>query len=56
LPVNKIGEFETAIIPFVKQNHPELLDSIKKESKISDELNKKLKEVILPSFLKSFAA
>ncbi len=56
LPVNKIGEFEDAIIPYVKQNHPELLDSIKKESKISDDLNKKLKEVIMPGFLKSFAA
>ena len=55
LPVNKIGEFETAIIPFVKQNHPDVLDTIKKESKINDDLSKKLKEVVMPAFLKGFA-
>lgn len=55
LPVNKIGDFETAIIPFIKQSHPDVLDTIKKEAKISDDLNKKLKEVVFPGFLKTFA-
>jgi len=55
LPVNKVGDFEKAIIPFVKSNHPELLETIKKEGKISDEMIKKLKEEIMPNFLKSFA-
>ena len=55
LPVNKIGDFEAAIIPYVKQNHPEVLETIKKEAKISDDLNKKFKEVVFPGFLKSFA-
>lgn len=54
LPVNRVGEFEHAIIPYVKQHHPELLESIQKDGKISDDLNKKLKEVIMPGFLKSF--
>jgi F-type H+-transporting ATPase subunit alpha len=56
LPVNKVGEFESAIIPYVKQNYPELLESIKKESKISDDLNKRLKEEIMPSFVKQFTS
>lgn len=55
LPVNKVGDFEEAIIPYVKANHPEVIESIKTEAKISDDLNKKLKEVVFPGFLKSFA-
>ena len=55
LPVNKIGEFEKAIIPYVKTQHPDVLESIKTERKISDSLNQKLKETVFPSFLKQFA-
>jgi F-type H+-transporting ATPase subunit alpha len=55
LPVNKVGDFENAIIPYVKSNHGDVLELIKKEGKINDDLNKKLKEVVFPSFLKSFA-
>ncbi|KAI3654457.1 hypothetical protein MP228_001176 [Amoeboaphelidium protococcarum] len=56
LPVNKVGEFEKAIIPFVKSQYPELIDGIKKDGKISDDMNKKLKDTIMPNFLKTFAA
>eukprot|EP00158_Paraphelidium_tribonemae_P003920 Partr_v1_DN26465_c0_g1_i2_m23721 putative Produces ATP from ADP in the presence of a proton gradient across the membrane (By similarity) len=54
LPVNKVGEFEKAIIPYMKAQHPEVIEGIKKDGKISDDLNKSLKETIFPGFLKTF--
>lgn len=55
LPVNKINAFEAAVIPFVKQQYPDVLAQIKKEAKISDALGQQLKETVMPAFLKSFA-
>lgn len=55
LPVNKVGEFEQAIIPYVKQSFPHVLETISKEGKINDELNKQLRDEIMPNFVKSFA-
>jgi len=54
LPVARVGEFEQALIPYIKQSHPDVLELIKKENKINDDLNKKLKEDIMPSFVKQF--
>lgn len=55
LPVNKINAFEAAVIPFVKQQYPDVMAQIKKEGKISDALGQQLKETVMPAFLKSFA-
>lgn len=53
LDVKKVGLFESKLIPFIQQNHQDVFESIRKEGSISDELNKKLKD-ILGKFVASF--
>ncbi|TPX64451.1 H+-transporting two-sector ATPase [Spizellomyces sp. 'palustris'] len=54
IPVNKVTQFEAAVIPYVQANAPEIFEAIKKENAISPETDKKIKEM-LGSFAKDFA-
>ncbi|KAJ3130461.1 Alpha subunit of the F1 sector of mitochondrial F1F0 ATP synthase [Nowakowskiella sp. JEL0407] len=54
IPVEKITSFEAALIPYVQSNAPEIFESIKKEGKVTEETEKKIKTV-LGDFAKSFA-
>ncbi|KAJ3081510.1 ATP synthase subunit alpha, mitochondrial [Quaeritorhiza haematococci] len=54
IPVNRVTAFEEALVPYVQQNAPEIFESIKKENKITDEVDAKIKKV-LEEFTKSFA-
>lgn len=51
--VKRIGELEAALIPFVQSSHPDIFATIKKENKISPELEAKIKSA-LRDFLKTF--
>jgi len=53
LDVKKVGLFESKLIPHIQQNHPEVFEFIRKEGAISDDLNKKMKD-ILGKFVSSF--
>jgi F-type H+-transporting ATPase subunit alpha len=46
LPPSKVIDFETKMLQMVRDEFPELRDSIKKTKEISDDVSKKLKEVI----------
>ena len=50
IPVNKVHEFEAKAVAAIKANHPEFLQEIVKEKKISEELEQKLLK-----FYESFA-
>ncbi|KAI8812073.1 P-loop containing nucleoside triphosphate hydrolase protein [Cladochytrium replicatum] len=54
VPVNKIGSFEKALIPFIQANYPEIFESVKTEGKISPEIETKIKSA-LNDFTKQFA-
>ena len=41
IPVNKVHEFESKALDAIKANHPEFLQEIVKEKKISEELEQK---------------
>lgn len=53
LDVKKVTSFEAKLVPYIQNNHPDILESIRKEGQIGDELNKKMKEAI-GKFLTSF--
>jgi F-type H+-transporting ATPase subunit alpha len=53
LEVKKVTEFEAKLIPYIQNNNQEILDEIRTEGQISDDLNKKIKEVIA-KFLTTF--
>lgn len=53
LDVKKVTSFEAKLIPYIQNNYPDILESIRKEGQISDELNKRMKEAI-GKFLTSF--
>ncbi|KAL2176063.1 P-loop containing nucleoside triphosphate hydrolase protein [Thermothelomyces heterothallicus CBS 202.75] len=53
VPVNKIQQWETDFLAHLKTNEAELMATIEKEGAISQELEKKLREII-PAFIKSF--
>jgi len=55
LEQSRILDFEAQLLPFMISNHSDILESIRKEEKITDETDKKLKE-ILPKFLQQFTA
>ncbi|MBR2364479.1 MAG: F0F1 ATP synthase subunit alpha, partial [Lentisphaeria bacterium] len=42
LPLNKVKDYEERALASIKANHPEFLEEIRKEHKISDELDAKL--------------
>lgn len=53
IDVKKVTKFERMLIPFIEENHPHLLEEIRKEEKISDDLKDKIKGA-LGEFVKSF--
>ncbi len=53
LPVNKVREFEDALLRHIRESHPDILESIRNEKQISDANGVKLKDVVT-AFAKSF--
>jgi F-type H+-transporting ATPase subunit alpha len=54
LPVNKVRDFEDALLRHIRESHADILDSIRNEKQISDATGAKLKDVV-SAFAKSFA-
>jgi F-type H+-transporting ATPase subunit alpha len=54
LPVNKVREFEDALLRHIREGHADILDSIRNEKQITDATGAKLKDVVT-AFAKSFA-
>ena len=55
LPVNRILDFESQFLPFISNNHADLLEDIRSKEKVTDETDAKLKEIV-PKFLESFVS
>lgn len=53
MPVSKIKEFESAYLKHMRSSHSGLLDTIKKEGRVSDQTDASLKEA-LSKFLETF--
>lgn len=53
LDVKRVTEFEKKLIPFVRTHHPDVLERIRKEGEIKDDLNSKMKAAIA-EFLTTF--
>lgn len=51
--VRRVVEFEQSFLPYLTQNHQPLLDTIRNEGKLSDEAEKKLRQVTT-DFVKTF--
>jgi F-type H+-transporting ATPase subunit alpha len=54
LPVNKVRDFEDGLLRLIRESHADILDAIRTEKQISDEVGNKLKNVVA-GFAKSFA-
>ena len=54
LPVSKVGEFEKALLLFMRDEHKDLLDEIRAKKELSEEIKGKLKKAI-DTFAKNFA-
>lgn len=54
IPVQRIVEFENKFLPHMTSDHSDILNSIRDDGKISEDMEKKLKSVI-GDFVKSFA-
>ena len=46
VPVNKIREFESDLLAFVKEKHPQLRDNVVTKKKIDDDFGSELKKII----------
>lgn len=55
IAVEDINRFEKELISFAKSNYPDVLESIKKEKKLSDELTEKM-EKLVEDFKKQFSS
>ena len=55
LPVSAVGRFEEELLRFMREDHADILDTIRKEKKLSEEIETKLKGAI-DRFAKSFSA
>jgi len=55
LDINKVLDYEKALIPYLSSNHPEILEEIKTKLSISPELDAKIKKV-LGDFVKTFTS
>jgi F-type H+-transporting ATPase subunit alpha len=55
VPVNKIADFQTALIGKLKSSHPEVLDGIRKEKQLTKEIEEGLKKA-LDEQVSAFAA
>ena len=53
VPIQKIGEYEKSLLNFVKSSYKDILEEIANKKQISDELKKKMSEVI-QKFTESF--
>jgi len=53
LEVKKVTDFEAKLLPFIRNNNPEILEEIRSKGEISDELNKSIKDAI-SKFLTTF--
>ncbi|TPX49194.1 H+-transporting two-sector ATPase [Synchytrium endobioticum] len=53
IPVNRVTAFEAGVIPYVQANASDIFESIQKEGKITEDIEKKIKTV-LGDFAKSF--
>ncbi|MFT4967689.1 MAG: F-type H+-transporting ATPase subunit alpha [Candidatus Deianiraeaceae bacterium] len=53
IPVEKIKEYENNLINFIRTNHKNILNTIAKEQKISDDLKKEISDII-QKFTESF--
>ncbi len=54
IPVNKVTAFESALIPYVQTNAPDIFEAIKKDGQIKPDTDKRIKQV-LGDFVKSFS-
>ncbi|WP_038035507.1 F0F1 ATP synthase subunit alpha [Thermopetrobacter sp. TC1] len=54
LPVEKVGEFEKGLLTFMREKHPEILETIRTEKELTDETMAKLREAV-EAFAKAFA-
>ena len=54
LPVVKVRDFEDGLLRLMRESHADILDAIRTEKQISDEVGNKLKNVVA-GFAKSFA-
>ncbi len=54
LPVDKVGEFEQGLLTFMREKHPEILETIRIEKELTDETTAKLREAV-ETFAKAFA-
>jgi F-type H+-transporting ATPase subunit alpha len=52
-PVGDIGRYESEMLSYVRNEHPEILASIKSSGKLEDDVRKKL-EIALDAFAKVF--
>ncbi len=53
LDVKKVTSFEAKLVPYIQNNHPEILEEIRTKGEISEELNQKMKDA-LSKFLTTF--
>jgi F-type H+-transporting ATPase subunit alpha len=54
LPVNRVREFETGLLTFLRSEHKHLLDSIRTEGQLTDPIRAEMKSV-LDRYAKNFA-
>ncbi len=54
LPVEKVGAFEQGLLTFMREKHPEILETIRTEKELTDETTAKLREAV-EAFAKAFA-
>ena len=54
LPVDKVGEFEQGLLTYMREKHPEILETIRTEKELTDETTAKLREAV-EAFAKAFA-
>lgn len=53
LDVKRVTEFEAKLLPYIRNNNPEILEEIRTKGEISDELNKTIKDAV-GKFLTTF--
>ncbi|KAI9292431.1 ATP synthase F1, alpha subunit [Neoconidiobolus thromboides FSU 785] len=53
IEVSKVVDFENAFLPHITENHSDILEAIRVEGKLSEEVEKKLRNVIT-EFIKTF--
>ncbi len=54
LPVERVGDFESGLLTFMREKHPEILATIREEKELTDETTAKLREAV-EAFAKAFA-